>query len=579
MSNFEIIKRLFKTYTKSYVNKILISVFFSLLVAGSTSAIAWLLDPAIEKIFIEKNQTLILIIPALIILAFTTKGISMYLAKVIMIGVAHDLQKNIQADLLDSIIKADTKLIDKKHSGKFISNLTFDVSLITNLVSTGLLNVTKDTLTLIGLLTVMFYQNWKLSLIALIMIPLASFFARSLGKRMGKVTTELQEKAGNLTTYLLEIFKNHKLIKIFQKENYENQRSKKFLNELKEKGKKTNIVLTRASPIMETLTGIMIAGLIYYSGKLIISNELAINNFFSFLAAMMLAYQPVRSLATLNISINSSLSAAKRVLPIIDHKNEIFEKSDDKDLKIIEGSVDFKNVSFKYDTKKDSALNLINLKIKGGKMTSLVGYSGAGKSTILNLIPRFYDCNSGDILIDGQSIYKSKLSSLRKNISLVSQDVTLFDDTIINNISYADLNASEDEVKKVAKLSFADDFIQRLPDKYNTLIGENGLRLSGGEKQRISIARAMLKKSKIILLDEATSSLDAETENKIQKALSILIKDRTAIVIAHRLSTILNSDNIYVINSGKVIEVGTHSELLSNSEIYKSFYQKQIRKD
>ena len=579
MSNFEIIKRLFKTYTKSYVNKILISVFFSLLVAGSTSAIAWLLDPAIEKIFIEKNQTLILIIPALIILAFATKGISMYLAKVIMIGVAHDLQKNIQADLLDSIIKADTKLIDKKHSGKFISNLTFDVSLITNLVSTGLLNVTKDTLTLIGLLTVMFYQNWKLSLIAIIMIPLASFFARNLGKRMGKVTTELQEKAGNLTTYLLEIFKNHKLIKIFQKENYENQRSEKFLNELKEKGKKTNIVLTRASPIMETLTGIMIAGLIYYSGKLIISNELAINNFFSFLAAMMLAYQPVRSLATLNISINSSLSAAKRVLPIIDHKNEIFEKSDDKDLKIIEGTVDFKNVSFKYDTKKDSALNLINLKIKGGKMTSLVGYSCAGKSTILNLIPRFYDCNSGDILIDGQSIYKSKLSSLRKNISLVSQDVTLFDDTIINNISYADLNASEDEVKKVAKLSFADDFIQRLPNKYNTLIGENGLRLSGGEKQRISIARAMLKKSKIILLDEATSSLDSETENKIQKALSILIKDRTAIVIAHRLSTILNSDNIYVINSGKVIEVGTHSELLSNSEIYKSFYQKQIRKD
>ena len=579
MSNFEIIKRLFKTYTKSYVNKILISVFFSLLVAGSTSAIAWLLDPAIEKIFIEKNQTLILIIPALIILAFTTKGISMYLAKVIMIGVAHDLQKNIQADLLDSIIKADTKLIDKKHSGKFISNLTFDVSLITNLVSTGLLNVTKDTLTLIGLLTVMFYQNWKLSLIAIIMIPLASFFARNLGKRMGKVTTELQEKAGNLTTYLLEIFKNHKLIKIFQKENYENKRSEKFLNELKEKSKKTNIVLTRASPIMEALTGVMIACLIYYSGKLIATNELAINNFFSFLAAMMLAYQPVRSLATLNISINSSLSGARRVLPIIDHKNEIFEKSDDKDLKIIEGSVDFKNVSFKYDTKKDSALNLINLKIKGGKMTSLVGYSGAGKSTILNLIPRFYDCNSGDILIDGQSIYKSKLSSLRKNISLVSQDVTLFDDTIINNISYADLNASEDEVKKVAKLSFADDFIQRLPDKYNTLIGENGLRLSGGEKQRISIARAMLKKSKIILLDEATSSLDAETENKIQKALSILIKDRTAIVIAHRLSTILNSDNIYVINSGKVIEVGTHSELLSNSEIYKSFYQKQIRKD
>jgi subfamily B ATP-binding cassette protein MsbA len=579
MTNFQIIKRLFKTYTKNYVNKILISVFFSLLVAVSTSSIAWLLDPAIEKIFIEKNQSLILIIPGLIILAFTTKGISLYLAKVIMIGVAHDVQKNIQSDMLSSLLKADTKLIDKKHSGKIISHLTLDVSLITNLVSTGLLNITKDTLTLIGLLSVMFYQNWKLSLIALIMIPLASFFARSLGKRMGKITTELQEKAGDLTAYLFEIFKNHKLIKIFQKENYEDKRSDKFLNELKEKSKKTQIVLVRASPIMETLTGIMIASLIFYSGKLIISNELSINNFFSFLAAMMLAYQPVRSLATLNIAINQSLSASKRVLPIIDYKNEIFEKNSDQELKIVQGDIDFKNVNFKYDTKEDSALNLINLKIKGGKMTSLVGYSGAGKSTILNLIPRYYDCNSGDILVDKQSIYKSKLSSLRKNISLVSQDVTLFDDTIKNNIAYADLNASEDEIKKVAKLSFADDFIQKLPDKYDALIGENGLRLSGGEKQRISIARAMLKKSKIILLDEATSSLDAETENKIQQALSILIKDRTAVVIAHRLSTILNSDSIYVINNGKVVENGTHSELLSNSEIYKSFYQKQIRKD
>ena len=579
MTNFQIIKRLFKTYTKNYVNKILISVFFSLLVAGSTSSIAWLLDPAIEKIFVEKDQSLILIIPGLIILAFATKGISLYLSKVIMIKVAHNVQKNIQSDLLNSLVKADTKLIDKKHSGKFISNLTFDVVLITNLVSTGLLNVTKDTLTLIGLLSVMFYQNWKLSLVALIMIPLAGFFAKNLGKRMGKVTTELQEKAGDLTTYLFEIFKNHKLIKIFQQENYEGERSDKFLNEIKEKSEKTQIVLVRASPIMEVLTGIMIACLIFYSGKLIISNELGINNFFSFLAAMMLAYQPVRSLATLNISINQSLSASKRVLPIIDHRNEIFEKDSDQELKVVQGDIDFKNVNFKYDTKEDSALNLINLKIKGGKMTSLVGYSGAGKSTILNLIPRYYDCNSGDILVDKQSIYKSKLSSLRKNISLVSQDVTLFDDTIKNNIAYADLNASEDEIKKVAKLSFADDFIQKLPDKYDALIGENGLRLSGGEKQRISIARAMLKKSKIILLDEATSSLDAETENKIQQALSILIKDRTAVVIAHRLSTILSSDNIYVINNGKVIENGTHSELLLNSEIYKNFYQKQIRKD
>ena len=579
MTTIEIIKRLFRDYTKNYVNKILLSVFFSLLVAASTSSIAWLLAPAIEKIFIQKNQTLILIIPAFIILAFTTKGVSLYLAKVIMIGVAEDVKKNIQTDMLKSLIKADTKLIENKHTGKFVSNLTFDVGMITNLVSTGLLNVTKDSLTLIGLLGVMFYQNWKLSIIALLMIPLASFFARSLGKRMGKASTEVQEKAGAVTTYLMEIFKNHKLIKIFQKENFEKERSDNYLNELKEKSKKTNIILVRASPIMETLTGIMIAILIFYSGKLIIKGELDVNNFFSFLAAMMLAYQPVRSLATLNIAINQSISASKRVLPIIDHKSSIIEKSSDKDLKIDKANIEFKDVSFKYETKNDSILNSVNLKINGSKMTSLVGHSGAGKSTILNLIPRFYDCDKGDVRIDNQSIYEVKLSSLRKNISLVSQDVTLLDDTIKNNISYANLESTEEEIKKVAELSFSSEFIENLPNKYDTLIGENGVRLSGGEKQRISIARAMLKKSSIILLDEATSSLDAETESKIQKALQLLIKNRTTIVIAHRLSTILNSDTIYVIDKGSAVGSGSHKYLLENSDTYKNFYDKQLRKD
>ena len=579
MTSAYILKRLFKEYTKKYLNKIIISIFFTVILAASTSSVAYLLDPAIKSLFIEKNQSLVIIIPGLIILAFATKGSSLYLAKVIMISVSKEVEKDLQTDLFSTLINADTQLIDSKHTGKFIANLTNDVSLIVNLVSTAILNLFKDSLTLIGLLSVMFYQNWKLSLIAIIMIPLASIAAKSLGKRIGKETTKQMNYAGMFNTYLVEIFKNHRLIKIFQKEEYEKERAGKLIWELKEISKKIAIIFVRASPIMEFLTGIMIASLIYFASKLIFNEELEVSNFFSFLAAMMLAYQPVRSLATLNIAIHQSPSAAKRVLPIIDYKNEIFEKNSDQELKIVQGHIDFKNVNFKYDTKEDSALNLINLKIKGGKMTSLVGHSGAGKSTILNLIPRYYDCNSGDILIDKQSIYKSKLSSLRKNISLVTQDVTLFDDTIKNNIAYADLNASEDEIKKVAKLSFADDFIQKLPNKYDALIGENGLRLSGGEKQRISIARAMLKKSKIILLDEATSSLDAETENKIQQALSILIKDRTAVVIAHRLSTILSSDSIYVINNGKVIENGTHSELLSNSEIYKSFYQKQIRKD
>ena len=579
MKNINTLRRLYNDYTKKYLKKIIFSVLLSIIVAGSTSSIAWLLDPAIKKIFIEKDQTLILIIPILIIIAFTAKGLSLYFAKVIMIGVGEEVKKDVQSDMMRALIKADTQIIDDKHTGKFIGHLMTDVGMINNLISVAILNIFKDSLTLIGLLIVMFYQNWKLSLLAIIMIPLASKAAKSLGKRIGKVSTEAMVKAGALNTFLIEIFKNHKLIKIFQREDYEKTRTDKSLKELMEKSKKIGIVFVRASPIMETLTGIMIAALIFYSGKLIINNELGINNFFSFLAAMMLAYQPVRSLATVNIAVNQGLAAANRILPIIDIKNKIIENESDKILNLTKGNIKFVNVDFSYNGNKPETLKSVNLNLSGGQMTSLVGHSGAGKSTILNLIPRFYDANSGDIFIDDQSIYSSKISSLRKNISLVSQDTTLFDDTVKNNIAYANLNASDEEIEQVAKLSFAYEFIDKLPNKYDTLIGENGIRLSGGEKQRLSIARAMLKKSQIILLDEATSSLDAETESKIQKAIAHLTKDRTTIVIAHRLSTILNSDNIYVIDQGNVVSEGNHKELLTKSEIYKNFYEKQIRKD
>ena len=579
MNKIETIKRLFFDYTKKHIKKILLSVFFALLVAGSTSGIAYLLDPAIEKIFIEKDQALIIIIPIFIIIAFAVKGFSLYLAKVIMIGVSEEVRKDLQCDMLNNLIGADTRLIDGKHTGKFISNITNDVSHITNLISTAVLNIFKDSLTLIGLLTVMFFQNWKLALIAIIMIPLATFAARTLGKRISKVATEQMLKAGILNTYLIELFKNHKLIKIFQQEKYENKRAEKFINDVKEKTVKIATVYVRSSPIMETLTGIMIAVLIFYSGKLVLKNEIDINNFFSFLAAMMLAYQPVRSLATLNITISQGLSAATRILPVIDEKSELQENKNSAEIKVNAGDVEFKNVSFKYEKeRKNNTLNSVNIKMLGGKMTSIVGHSGAGKSTILNLIPRFYDAISGDIEIDNQSIYNCTISSLRKNISLVSQDTTLFDDTIRNNIAYANLDASQKEIEEAAKYSFASEFIEKLPNKYETIIGENGTRLSGGEKQRLSIARAMLKKSQIILLDEATSSLDAETENKIQDAINFLTKDRTTIVIAHRLSTILNSDKIYVIDAGTVVGEGTHDQLLANSKVYKNFYEKQIKK-
>ena len=578
MTKSKIFKRLYKDYSKKHLNKIILSGVFAILVATSTSSIAWLLDPAIKKLFIEKDQSLLILIPTMIIIAFCVKGMSLYFAKATMIGVGESVKKELQYDMVCNLVETDTQIIDKKHSGKFISNLTYDVTHITNLLSNAILTLFKDSLTLIGLLTVMFLQNWKLALISIVMIPLASFAAKNLGKRISKVTTEAQEKSGFLTTYLVELFKNHKLIKIFQKEIYEKNRANKSLSELKEKNQKIQTVFVRLSPVMEVLTGIMIAILIFYAGKLIAKEELDINNFFSFLAAMMLAYQPVRSLSTLNMVMNQGLSAASRILPIIDQENTIKNVKNAKSISIINSDIEFKDINFAYEMDEDQTLNSINLKFQGGMMTSLVGHSGSGKSTILNLIPRIFDAQSGDITIDNQSIYKCTLGSLRQQISMVSQETTLFDDTIKNNIKYANENASDQEVYDVAKLSFCDEFINNLPNKFETLIGENGVRLSGGEKQRLSIARAMIKKSSIILLDEATSSLDAETEAKIQEALSILTKNKTTIVIAHRLSTILNSNNIYVINSGKVIDSGHHTELMSKSDIYKNFYEKQIQK-
>ena len=578
MNNRAILTRLYYSYTKKYLKNILASVFFTVLLAGSTSSVAYLLDPAIKQLFVNKDQKYLYLIPFLIVLAFAIKGISLYLAKVIMIGVSEEVRRDIQTDMFSSLIVADTKLVDNKHSGKFIANLTNDVNTITNLVSTAILNLFKDSLTLIGLLTVMFYQNWKLALISIIMIPLASYAARIIGKRMGKATTQQMDTAGLLNSYLIEIFKNHKLTKIFQKETYEKLRAEKLINRFKENSKKINIIFVRASPIMEFLNGIMVAFLIFYAAKLITKNELEVSNFFSFLAAMMLAYQPVRSLATLNIVVQQGLAGARRVIPVIDDIPEIKDQKDSKNLIIKNAQIEFENVDFKYSENEVKILNSLNLKIPGGKMTALVGHSGAGKSTILNLIPRFYNTESGEIKIDEQSINDLTVNSVRKNISLVSQDTTLFDDTIKNNIAYANLDASYEEIVEAGKFSFASEFIEKLPKKYDTIIGENGVRLSGGEKQRLSIARAILKKSPIILLDEATSSLDAETEDKIQKAISFLTKGRTTIVIAHRLSTILNSDKIYVIDHGKVVGEGKHDELLTSSEVYKNFYEKQVRK-
>ena len=580
MTKSETFKRLYKNYTGKFIGKIFLAAIFSVIVAASTSATAWLLDPAIEKIFINKDQTLIILIPIAIIIAFSAKGVSLYCAKLIMINVSEEVKKMLQTDMLKSFIKADTEIIDNKHSGNYISNLNFDVQQITRLLSEAYLSIFKDGLTLIGLLFVMFFQNWKLSLIAIIMIPLATITAKILGKRMGKVTTQAQEKSGDLNRYLIDLFKNHKIIKIFQRENFEKSRSEKFVNDLKEKSAKIATVYIRSAPIMEILTGILIASLIFYSGKLIISGELAINNFFSFLAAMMLAYQPVKTLTKVNVAISQGFAAAERILPIIDTQNEINSNEQGDKLNIIDGNIVLDKINFTYKSNPENkVLHDMSLKFVGGKMTALVGHSGSGKSTLLNMIPRIYLPTSGNIYFDNQDISKVNLASLRNQISIVDQNTTLFDDTVLNNIKYAKPDAEKKDIIEAAKLSMSDEFINNLENGYETMIGENGVKLSGGEKQRLSIARAFLKNSKIILLDEATSSLDSETEGKIQKALNKLTTNKTTIVIAHRLSTILNSDNIYVVDNGKIVDSGKHDDLLNNSKIYKNFYQRQLKQN
>ena len=572
-----ILKRLYREHIKRYFKRILLALVLSLIVAASTSATAWLLDPAIKKIFIDQDRTLAWVIPIGIVIAFSSKGISLYFARINVIRVGHRIAGELQKKIANSILSSDIQTLENRHSGKYISNIMYDCSQVQGLVSTGVLNIMKDSFSLIALVSLMFYQNWKLASFAIFMMPLAIVFAKSLGKRIGKVQGEVGEISGNLTSFLSEIFKASKMIRIYQKEEKENKNAQNVIDRLVEKNIKIASVMIRATPIMETLTGFMIAGFIYYSGKLISVGELEINNFFSFLAAMMLAYQPIRSIATINMTIYQGSAAAKRIFNVIDEP--IKTKNDDSlpDLQIKKSNIKFDGINFHYLNTKERAIKDINIEIKGGSMTAFVGQSGAGKSTIVNLLPRFYEPQKGSIFIDGQNIHKISLNSLRKNISLVSQDVILFDDTINSNIAYADVEASQEEINKACEFAAADEFIKKLPDGYKTLIGENGVRLSGGQKQRISIARAILKKSPIILLDEATSSLDADSEQIVQNAISNLTKNKTTLVIAHRLSTIHNADQIFVLKNGSIIGFGNHDHLIKNSEEYKSLYEKQLK--
>ncbi len=575
MTKLELINRIFRTQVKKYIPELSITFVFIILTSLTTAATAWLLDPAIKEIFENKNRQMLYLIPLAIVFTFIIKAFSIYGTRIITIKVGIKIIKNIQTLMAQKFLLSDISHITKKHSGKYLSNFTNDITILFTILTGVVVTLFKETFTLIALLGLMFYHDWQLSLLAMIMIPVAAISSKNIGKKMGKKVHVSLEASDKFMKFLSEIIKGSWLIKIYQKEEDELKKISMIIDERFKAIRKVEQTRLGAGPIMEIISAVAIAIVVFFAGYRSIQGAITLGEFVSFLAALMLAYQPVRALAGINVGIQEGITAAKRIYEIIDQKNEIFNDENAPSLKLKNATLEFKNISFTYPDGTHALKNL-SAKIEGGKKVGLVGISGSGKTTFLNLIPRFFNLKHGTILIDDQNINNINLNSLRKEISIVSQDVILFDDTIRSNILYGNASASNDEIINACKFAAAQDFVEKLPNKYETIIGENGIKLSGGQKQRLSIARAILKDSPIILLDEATSSLDSESEAVIQKAIENLTKNKTTIIIAHRLSTIMNCDKILVFDNGQIVDEGSHEFLVKNSSIYKNLYEKQI---
>ena len=575
MNKLDLVKRIFKTQVKRYIPELSLTFLFIILTSLTTAATAWLLDPAIKEIFENKNMKMLYIIPIAIIITFIIKAFAIYGTRIVTIKVGIKIIKNIQTLMAKKFLLSDISHITKKHSGKYLSHFTNDTGILFGVLTGAVVTLFKESFTLIALLGLMFYHDWQLSLLAIIMIPIAAFSSKNLGKKMGKKVHISLEASDKFMKFLSEIIKGSWLIKIYQKEEEELKRISMVIDEKFKAIRKVEQTRLGAGPIMEIISAVAIAIVVFFAGYRSMQGAITLGKFVSFLAALMLAYQPVRALSGINIGIQEGIAAAKRIYEIIDQKNEIYQDENAPSLKLNNSSIEFTNISFTYPDGTHALKNL-SAKIEGGTKVGLVGISGSGKTTFLNLIPRFFHLKNGSIFIDNQNINDINLNSLRKEISLVSQDVILFDDTIRANILYGNAFASNEEIKEACKFAAAQDFVEKLPNKYETIIGENGIKLSGGQKQRLSIARAILKNSSIILLDEATSSLDSESESVIQKAIENLTKNKTTIIIAHRLSTVMNCDKILVFENGRIIEEGKHELLVNNSSTYKKLYEKQI---
>ena len=574
MDKKQLLIRIYKTQIKKYIPDLLVVIFFMMITGASTAAVAWLLDPAIKKIFLEKDKTMLLLIPAGIIIAFFAKSVSLYITRIKSIQISYKIKESIQKSLAEKILSSDTSFLIDHHSGKFIANFNEDTRLLQNVTQTVALSSLKEFITLIFLISLMLSKDLFLSILAFTIIPFAGYISKRLGRRMGKAVSGALEANESFIKYLSEILKSVFLIKIFQKENDEIKNLTNYIRKLIEKSMKVEKTRLGTAPLMDSITGIAVAIVVFAGGYQSINGDLEVGSFFSFLTALMLAYQPVRTLAGLNIGLNEGFAAATRIYKLLDNKILIKNKENATELNLVNGQINFVNVSMRYH-QGEEVLNKINISIPGKKKIALVGPSGGGKTTILNLIPRFYDVTGGYIEVDGQKIKDITIQSLRKQIALVSQDTILFDDTIKNNLLYGNSAANNSEIEKACEMANCHEFIKNFDRGYDTIVGESGVKLSGGQKQRISIARAILKKSPIILLDEATSALDTESERKVQIAINNLSENKTTITIAHRLSTVKNCDLIYVIEKGQVVEKGSHLELIEKNGLYKKLCDQQ----